>query len=202
MGEGWSDFVALLMSVRPEDAGGRATRLVGAWTAGSYIAQSSVIASNAYYFRHPPLPLHDRHDEAAASAESHGHQRDDAVRSAEADRLRLGPEQRSTRWARSGAPCSGNATRRSCETSGRLTFTQARDRMRNYLVASLKMTPSTPTLVDARDALLMVAYANDPKDYQLFGAASPSVVWDSMRSCPTGTRTNSRVPRRLRPAGT
>jgi hypothetical protein len=52
--------------------------------------------------------------------------------------------------------------------SGRLTFDQARSRMKAYIVAAYKMTPTTPTLTEARDALLAVAYANDPVDHGLF----------------------------------
>lgn len=43
MGEGWSDFVALLMSVRPEDAAVASNSgWAGAWTAGSYISRRAV----------------------------------------------------------------------------------------------------------------------------------------------------------------
>ncbi len=52
--------------------------------------------------------------------------------------------------------------------TGRLTFDQARDRMRAYFVVSLKLTPVNPTLLEARDALLAAAYATDPDDYSLF----------------------------------
>jgi large repetitive protein len=52
--------------------------------------------------------------------------------------------------------------------TGRLTFDQARDRMRAYLVASLKLTPADPTLLEARDALLAVAFAADRDDHALF----------------------------------
>ena len=51
---------------------------------------------------------------------------------------------------------------------GRLTFDEARDRMRAYFVASLKLTPLNPTLLEARDALLAAAFAADPDDHALF----------------------------------
>ena len=61
---------------------------------------------------------------------------------------------RSTTPARSGRPCSGSATRRSCATRAtpRFTFAEARNRMRDYLVGRLKLTPNAPTLLEARDA--------------------------------------------------
>jgi len=55
--------------------------------------------------------------------------------------------------------------------TGRLTFTQAQDRMRAYLVAGLKLTPNAPTFVEARDAMLAAALASDPADHAAFCAA-------------------------------
>ena len=50
-------------------------------------------------------------------------------------------------------------------------FQDAQDRMKRYLVAGYKLTPVNPTLVEARDALLAVARANDPADFvRGFGA--------------------------------
>jgi hypothetical protein len=53
----------------------------------------------------------------------------------------------------------------------RLTFAEARDRMRDYIVAAYKATPANPTLLEARDVLLLVTAINDPMDYQRCGAA-------------------------------
>src|SRR4029078_13473635 len=55
--------------------------------------------------------------------------------------------------------------------TGRLTFDQAQSRMKDYLVAAYKLTPNNPTLVEARDAVLAAAYANDPADYSVFWTA-------------------------------
>jgi hypothetical protein len=51
--------------------------------------------------------------------------------------------------------------------TGRLTFAQAQDRMKRYLVAAYKLTPVNPTFVTARDALLAVMQAQDPQDRAL-----------------------------------
>ena len=48
----------------------------------------------------------------------------------------------------------------------RYTFQQAQDKMKQYLVASLKMTPSSPTIIEARDAWLAVGLAADAGDYE------------------------------------
>ncbi len=75
--------------------------------------------------------------------------------------------------------------------SSRLTFEAARDRMRAYLVASLKLTPVDPTLLEARDALLTVAFANDRDDHALFvrafakRGAGPRAVATPDRFTPT-----------------
>jgi hypothetical protein len=55
--------------------------------------------------------------------------------------------------------------------TARLSFNEAQNRMLDYLVASLKMTPTSPTFLEARDALLAVANAYDPADYALFWQA-------------------------------
>ena len=51
--------------------------------------------------------------------------------------------------------------------TGRYTFAQASQAMREYLVASLKLTPIDPTFLEARDALLASIYASDPEDFLL-----------------------------------
>src|SRR5690606_24426556 len=50
-------------------------------------------------------------------------------------------------------------------------FTEAQNRMKNYLVAALKLTPVQPTFTEARDALLAAAEANDPADFVRFANA-------------------------------
>ncbi|MCB1560580.1 MAG: M36 family metallopeptidase, partial [Xanthomonadales bacterium] len=54
--------------------------------------------------------------------------------------------------------------------TGRLSFTQAQDRMKAYLVGGYKMTPASPTFVEARDALLSVIAAQDIQDFDLCAA--------------------------------
>ena len=70
-------------------------------------------------------------------------------------------------WATMLWECYAALLRDTLGGSPRLTFNQARDRMKNYLVAAYKLTPPDPTLLEARDALLSAATA-DPADVQLF----------------------------------
>ena len=53
----------------------------------------------------------------------------------------------------------------------RHTFDEAQSLMKDYLVASYKMTPISPTYTEARDALLSVISANDTDDYDIVLAA-------------------------------
>jgi hypothetical protein len=48
----------------------------------------------------------------------------------------------------------------------RLSFVEAQDRMTRYLVGSYKMSPPSPTFVDARDALLSVIASQDADDFR------------------------------------
>uniref|UniRef100_A0A832I5P0 PA domain-containing protein n=1 Tax=Eiseniibacteriota bacterium TaxID=2212470 RepID=A0A832I5P0_UNCEI len=172
LGEGWADFHALLLAVRPEDA------LIpghedfdGVYTVGGYALTNSLVPNNAYYFgvrRYPystdltKNPLTFRHIQDGVP-------------------LPVGPP---VAFGADGA--NNSAVHRTGEVwcsmlwecyasllrdTGRLTFDEARDRMRAYLVAAYKMTPGSPTLTEARDALIAAAAAADPQDAVLFWAA-------------------------------
>ncbi|MCL1078862.1 GlyGly-CTERM sorting domain-containing protein [Parashewanella spongiae] len=49
----------------------------------------------------------------------------------------------------------------------RHTYSEAKSRMMEYLVAGYKLTPIAPTYTEARDALLASALASDEEDYQV-----------------------------------
>jgi large repetitive protein len=53
-------------------------------------------------------------------------------------------------------------------------FAAAQSTMKDYIVASYKVTPAFPTFVEARDALLQVVAANSMDDYNRFGQAFAS----------------------------
>jgi large repetitive protein len=50
-------------------------------------------------------------------------------------------------------------------------FAEAQNTMKDYIVASYKVTPAAPTFVEARDALLQVVAAHSMEDYDRFGQA-------------------------------
>jgi len=51
------------------------------------------------------------------------------------------------------------------------TFAEANGLMKDYLLAGYKMMPIAPTFIEARDAILAAAYANDPADHTIILAA-------------------------------
>ena len=67
--------------------------------------------------------------------------------------------------------CYASLLRDTLGDKPRFTFEQAQQRMKEYLVASLRATPVNPTFLEARDALLAVAYALDKTDYAEFWQA-------------------------------
>jgi len=53
----------------------------------------------------------------------------------------------------------------------RHTYAEAKNLMKDYLLAGYKMMPMAPTFTEARDAILAAAYANSVEDYKLLLAA-------------------------------
>jgi len=51
------------------------------------------------------------------------------------------------------------------------TFAEANSLMKDYLLAGYKMMPIAPTFVEARDAILAAAFANEPADAEIILAA-------------------------------
>src|SRR5262249_55241614 len=74
-------------------------------------------------------------------------------------------------WASMLWECYAGLLRETLGPSPRLTFLEAQDRMKKYLIAALSMTPIAPTFTEARDALLAVAQASDPADLDVFRVA-------------------------------
>ena len=174
MGEGWGDFHSLLMSVRAEDALIPANaNFNGVYAMGAYVnsgGSNGNQGNQGYYFgfrRVPystdmtknPLTFHHIADGVPITGAPVDFGADGSLNS----------EVHSTGevWATMLWECYAALLR----DTGRLTFDEARDRMREYLVAAYKMTPSQPTFLEARDAVLAAALAGDNADYLLFAQA-------------------------------
>ncbi len=165
LGEGWADFHALLMTVRAEDA---ASSFAGVYPIAAY----TNAGANAFYFGIRRVPYSTDFTKNALTFKH----------------IADGEPLPSTVPTNGGGPNSGvHNTGEVWATmlwesyaallgdtlggSPRLTFAEAQSRMRDYLVAAYKMTPPSPTLTEARDALLMVAFARDEQDGVAFAEA-------------------------------
>jgi MYXO-CTERM domain-containing protein len=157
MGEGWADFHALLMMVRegdinvPSNANWNgvyamseyATRGISPDPAffgirrGAYSVDET---KNALRFRHimDGVPLPDTTPFAPGGANSQVHNSGEV-------------------WASTLWECYVALLRAH-------PFQQAQNRMKSYIVNGYKLTPPAPTFLEARDAILAAAYANDPAD--------------------------------------
>jgi large repetitive protein len=187
MGEGWSDFLALLLTARPEDtAVASDNSFNGSYPVAGYAlggGANGPLVNSSFYFgiRRVPYstdmsrdPLTLRHITAgtpltgALVAFGEDGQSDAEVHN-------TGEVWTTMLWEAYAA-----LLRDTLGVSPRLTFAEAQQRMKDYIVASLKTTPINPTLLDGRDALLAVAFANDPVDYQ--------ELWQAFAKRGAGTR--------------
>jgi hypothetical protein len=166
MGEGWGDFHALMITIRPEDAfAPSGPNFTGVYAMGGYALHNSLFGTNAYYFgvrRYPystelaKNPLTFRHIQNGVPLPVGPPLAFGASGANNAQVHNTGEVWCTMLWE-----CYASLLR----ATGRLTFDQARDRMRDYLVAGYKMTPGAPTFLEARDAILAAAYATDAADF-------------------------------------
>ncbi len=165
LGEGWSDFVALLMLVREEDAQVPSNAgFGGVYVTGGYAFGGG--SNNGFYFgirRYPystdfsKNPLTLRHIQNGVPLPENV-----PIFPTDADNSAV--HSVGEVWAQMLWECYVSLLR----DTDRLTFDEAQQRMKEYLVTGLKLTPSSPTLLEARDAVLAAARARDERDYRLF----------------------------------
>lgn len=173
LGEGWSDFHALLMMVKEADAQVPANaNFTGTYASSGYVEDGpqipGVTMSNAYYYgdrRYPyssnlsKNPLTFQHIQTTQSLPASP---PPLFSGDNAEVHNTGEVWTSMLWG-----CYSSLLR---DTS-RLTFAQAQDRMKRYLIASYKLTPVNPTLIEARDALFAAIGAGDAADLAVCMAA-------------------------------
>lgn len=176
MGEGFGDIHAMLLQVRAEDAALATTPdFTGAYSTAGYVSSTFVTLpgqiDNGYYYglrRYPysidqsKNPLTYRHivngnplpttPPPAFGASGGGNSEVHATGEVWASML----------WG-----CYASLLR----DSDRLTFNEAQDRMKRYLVAGYKLTPNAPTFITARDAILSAIQSQSEEDYALCAAA-------------------------------
>jgi large repetitive protein len=169
MGEGWADFHAGVMIARESDAlVASNANWVGAFGLAGWAGFTT--DSNAYYygFRRYPLSVDFAKNPLTFKHISDG--------------VRL-PTTAPVAYGASGADNSEvhntgevwAAMLWECYVAmlrdNRRSFTQTQALMKRYLVGAYKATALMPTFIDARDAVLAVAVANDPADFAALWAA-------------------------------
>lgn len=171
MGEGWSDFLALLLAVRPDDVATPSNATWnGVYASGGFArgGGTSGGANQSFYFGPRRAPYST---DMAKNALTYKHTQHGAELPTSAMVIR--PNTLSNAqyhntgeiWALMLWECYASLLRDTQGATPRLTFAEAQARMKEYLVAGLKMTPVNPTILEARDALLAAAIANDREDY-------------------------------------
>ncbi|MCP3161426.1 myxosortase-dependent M36 family metallopeptidase [Myxococcus sp. QH3KD-4-1] len=160
MGEGWGDFHAMLLSVRAEDVNRTGNnQWQGSYGMAGYTQSGG--RNQGYYFGIRRVPY-----------------------STDMSKNGLTLRHMADGTALPSHPLSGGSNNAEVHNSGEVwatmlwecyvsllnahPFAEAQDRMKRYLVASYKVTPVSPTFIEGRDALLSVAAASDPADYQRF----------------------------------
>jgi hypothetical protein len=164
MGEGWSDFDAMLLTVRPEDAAVTGNdKFQGAYPLSLYVTFSQYfgIRRTPYStsFSIDPLTFKDISNGQAlpTTAPING----DTSGGNNAEVHATGEIWCNTLWE----------IYASLLNDPRYTFAQAKSRMQDYIIEGLKMTPNAPTILEARDALLAAAKATDSGDFTLMATA-------------------------------
>jgi large repetitive protein len=187
MGEGWSDFVALLAMVRAEDSSVASNATFnGAYPIGAFInggGANGPIPNGGYYFgiRRAPYSTEMTRNPLTLRHVVNGQPISGAPLSFGADGLNNAEVHNTGEvWATMLWECYAALLGDTLGAQPRLTFAEAQQRMKDYLVASLKITPADPTFLDSRNALLAAAFASDRTDYLRF--------WQAFAKRGAGTR--------------
>ena len=179
MGEGWSDFNAMLLTVRDDDAAIPSDATFNGVYALATFATSGVpfngSANQAYYFGIRRYPYST---DMTRNPLTFGHITN-GVALPVGPPVRFGADGASNAevhntgevWSTMLWECYAALLRSTQGPTPHLTFPQAQDRMKRYVIAALKITPLFPTITEARDALLAVALASDLTDYIAFKVA-------------------------------
>jgi hypothetical protein len=168
LGEGWGDFSGLLLMVRADDVvSANGAGFAGAYPNGAY-ATSGGGADFYFGIRRVPYSIDFTKDPLTFKHIANGTALPANVPISFGEDGSFNAEVHATGevWATMLWECYAALLR-----DPRHSFTQAQDLMKRYYVASLKLTPPDPTLLEARDAVLAAAFAVDEADYRLFWAA-------------------------------
>jgi len=161
MGEGWSDFHGMMLTVRADDA----NVATNAGFDGAYAGATSYVSPRGSYFGIRRVPYstdptingltfrHIQDDEPlpdVPTAFGQNGSRNTFVH-------QTGEVWATMLWEAWSALID----------SPRLSFDEAYDRMKAYIIEGYKLTPVNPTFVEARDAILLAAFGRDPADFEI-----------------------------------
>jgi hypothetical protein len=164
MGEGWSDFVALMLQVRDSDRNVPGNeQFQGVYSVGGYAMAGQELNSFYYGVRRVPYSTDFSRNALTFKHVENGNALPDThpVLFGRSGVINSEVHNTGEVWATMLWECY-------VELLNAHPFNEAETRMKQYLVASLKATPVDPTILEARDALLAVAAAADPDDHDLF----------------------------------
>jgi len=148
MGEGWSDFHALMFMLRESHA-----LIEGNSSFESGYTVSTHVANFTNSVRRAPYTV-----DMATNPLTFTHIQDGAQPDGLSPTSNGSPHAAGEMWA----SVLWDVYVRLLNT---YDFTEAESRMADYLVAGYKMTPIAPTYTEARDAILAAMYASEPGDY-------------------------------------
>ena len=174
MGEGWADFHALLLLVKGSDAALAANaNFAGTYAIGGYLEAGPDLppdaVNNGFYagIRRYPYsrnlnknPLMFRHITDGVALPVNPAPAFGASGASNSEVHATGEV-----WGLMLWECYSNLLNDTLGGTPRLSFGEAQDRMKRYLVAGYKLTPSAPTMIEARDALLAAILSQDQTDY-------------------------------------
>ena len=168
LGEGWGDFVAQLVMVRADDLlAPDGANWGGVYPTGTYATSGS--GDDAYFgIRRQPYSTDMKRNGLTFKHISDGVALPKDVPTSFGEDGSNNSEVHATGevWAQMLWECYVNLL-----TDPRHTFAQAQEKMKRYLIEGLKATPVDPTLLEARDAMIAVAFASDEGDFQSFWKA-------------------------------
>jgi MYXO-CTERM domain-containing protein len=171
MGEGWSDFHAMLLMVKDADAQVASNlNYSGVYALAAYTMYGLTADSYYYGIRRVPYSTDMTKNGLTFRMIGDGNALPSTVPTAFGADGSQNSEAHNTGevWATMLWECYAALLR---DTPTRLSFDEANHRMRKYIVDAYKGTPVNPTVLQARDALLAVASAKDSIDYGEFWQA-------------------------------
>ncbi len=164
MGEGWSDFDALLLTIRPEDTLVPGNDQYQGAYALAYYATPGIVPVGYFYYGIRRMP----------------YSKDMTKNSLTFEDIQDGTPLKTTAPVSFGADGAMNSEVHNtgevwaemlfeCYTeilnNGEHDFESARSNMMDYIIGGLKMTPTSPTILEARDGVLAAAKASDFGDF-------------------------------------